>query len=112
MHCADEHLTEMKRSQREAKKREGQAAVRMVLNRSLSSSSFSSSDESRLGDLEHTHDGEDEEDVGAGAVTSKKEKVFDVISEPGRWRELVGLGKETLNLKGEKGKGKGTQEGI
>lgn len=113
MHCADEHLTEMKRAQREAKKREGLGAVRMVLNRSPSSSSFSSSDESRLGDLEHTHDGEDEEeDAGAGMVTSKKEKVFDVISEPGRWRELVGLGKETLNLKGEKGKGKGTQEGI
>ncbi|KAK4241204.1 hypothetical protein C8A03DRAFT_41387 [Achaetomium macrosporum] len=116
MHCADERLAEMKRAQREAKKREGLGAVKMVLNRSPSASSFSSSDESRLGELEHNtaDDGDGEDgDVGAGVVTSKKEKVFDVVSEPGRWRELVGLGRENLNLnlKGKGGKGKGKLQG-
>jgi hypothetical protein len=92
LHCADERLAEMKRAQREAKKREsGGQLVRMVLNRSPSGSSFSSSDESRLGDLEGGAAGEEEEEEGEG-MRSKKERAFDVLQDPGRWRDVLSLG--------------------
>ncbi|KAK4112373.1 hypothetical protein N656DRAFT_688106, partial [Canariomyces notabilis] len=86
--CADERLAEMKRAQREAKKREsGGQLVRMVLNRSPSGSSFSSSDESRLGDLEGGAAREEEEE--REGMRSKKERAFDVLQDPGRWRDVL-----------------------
>ena len=83
MHCADEELTSMKKTQMEVKNKEGGPRVRMVLNRSPSASSFSSDDESRLGDMER---------AGDLAVTSKKERVFDVLQNPSRLRDYVGVG--------------------
>lgn len=80
MHCEDEELTKMKKEQMEVKKKEGGAKVRMVLNRSPSASSFSSDDESRLGDMEN---------AGDAPVKSKKERVFDAIQDPGVLRGYV-----------------------
>ncbi|KAL2134452.1 hypothetical protein VTI74DRAFT_164 [Chaetomium olivicolor] len=108
MHCADEQLSAMKKAQLETKKREG-PPVRMVLNRSPSGSSFSSDDESRLAELEG---GEGEEDDGghdgaAGEVfRSKKERAFEVVSEPRRWREVLALDLNRGKASAEKGKGK------
>ncbi|KAK5659250.1 hypothetical protein OQA88_1342 [Cercophora sp. LCS_1] len=82
MHCADDELTKMKKEQMEVKKKEGGAKVRMVLNRSPSASSFSSDDESRLGDLEN---------AGDAPVKSKKERVFDAIQDPNVLKEYVGM---------------------
>ncbi|KAK1753355.1 hypothetical protein QBC47DRAFT_386196 [Echria macrotheca] len=92
MHCGDEELTKMKKQQAEVKKSEGGAHVRMALNRSPSASSFSSDDESRLGDLER---------AGEEGVKSKKERVFDVIQDPNILRQYVGRGGEA------KGEGSG-----
>ncbi|KAK0725026.1 hypothetical protein B0H67DRAFT_466191, partial [Lasiosphaeris hirsuta] len=78
MACDDEELIKLKKAQVEAKKREGGARVRMVLNRSPSNSSFSSDDESRLGDLER---------AGEEAVKSKKERVFDVLQDPAKIKD-------------------------
>ncbi|KAK0625443.1 hypothetical protein B0T17DRAFT_640238 [Bombardia bombarda] len=83
MHCEDDKLQEMKKAQREIKKKEGKQ-IRMVLNRSPSNSSFSSDDESRLGDVERN-----EADT---AVKSKKERAFDVIQDPHLLREYIGGG--------------------
>lgn len=97
MHCEDEELIKMKKDQLETKKREG-AKVRMVLNRSPTNSSFSSDDESRLGDLEAIGDDYD------GGVTSKKEKAFDLLHNPSGWKEYV---RDMRVKRGGKGKGKG-----
>ncbi|KAK4162395.1 hypothetical protein QBC43DRAFT_321858 [Cladorrhinum sp. PSN259] len=94
MHCEDEELTKMKKDQLEVKKKEGGARVKMVLNRSPTGSSFSSDDESRLGDLEADEDG-----VG---VKSKKERAFDLVQNPGGWREYF----EGFVPGDKKGKGK------
>ncbi|KAK4186309.1 hypothetical protein QBC35DRAFT_501668 [Podospora australis] len=83
MHCDDDELKEMKKAQLEIKKREG-PKVRMVLNRSPSASSFSSDDESRLGDI--MSGGDDT------ALRSKKERAFDLVQDPQRWREVMGFG--------------------
>ncbi|KAK3940891.1 hypothetical protein QBC46DRAFT_384059 [Diplogelasinospora grovesii] len=80
MHCEDKELDKLKKAQKEVKKKEGQG-VKMVLNRSPTSSttSFSSDDESRLGDLQQ-HAAQD--DGGQQPLKSKKEQVFDVIQDP------------------------------
>jgi len=70
----------MKKEQMEVKKKEGGPRVRMVMNRSPSASSFSSDDETRLGDMER---------AGDAPVTSKKERVFDVIQDPNKLKEMI-----------------------
>ncbi|KAL2163594.1 hypothetical protein VTH06DRAFT_5652 [Thermothelomyces fergusii] len=103
MHCGDDRLSAMKAAQAEAKERHaGAGVVRMVPNRSPSSSSFSSGDESRLGALDRLAsapetggdapggDGGGEEATGV-PVRGKKERAFDFASEPGRWKEVLGL---------------------
>lgn len=93
MDCGEEELKELKKVQLEAKKKQG-PRVWMVLNRSPSASSFSSDDESRLGDLA--------DDV---PVRSKKERVFDVISDPHQIKGYVrrggGKGKAVVVGEGE-----------
>ncbi|AEO60104.1 hypothetical protein MYCTH_2308965 [Thermothelomyces thermophilus ATCC 42464] len=103
MRCGDDRLSAMKAAQTEAKKRStGAGVVRMVPNRNPSSSSFSSGDESRLGTLDRlspapgTGGDVPGEDAGGGEgraapLRSKKERAFDLASEPGRWREVLGL---------------------
>lgn len=95
MHCADDRLAEMKKAQREAKKREGKGVVRMVMDRSPSCSSASSA-ASSLGRMElangggHGGGGGVEEEEDGGPSRSKRERVFDVVSEPRRWKEMLG----------------------
>ncbi|KAK4445097.1 hypothetical protein QBC34DRAFT_442004 [Podospora aff. communis PSN243] len=83
LHWEDKKLKGMKKEQMEVKNKDGGPRVRMVLNRSPSASSFSSDDESRLGDL-----------LGAGdaPLRSKKETVFDAIQNPHRIKDLVKMG--------------------
>jgi hypothetical protein len=69
--CDDNEDKEIKETQRKIKKTEGQN-VRLVLNRSPSSSSFSSDDVSDLEDLEN---------AGDGGRTSKKERMLDLMQE-------------------------------
>ncbi|KAK0648919.1 hypothetical protein B0T16DRAFT_371656 [Cercophora newfieldiana] len=83
MHCEDRELAKMKKEQMDIKNKEGGPRVRMVLNRSPSASSFSSDDESRLGDLER---------AGDFPVRSKKERVFDVIQDPNKLKEMIRAG--------------------
>ncbi|KAK1830403.1 hypothetical protein QBC39DRAFT_353910 [Podospora conica] len=94
MDCGDEELMGLKKAQLEAKKEQG-PRVRMVLNRSPSASSFSSDDESRLGEL-----------VGDVPLRSKKERVFDAISDPHQIKEYVSM--KRRRGKGES-KGKETE---
>lgn len=85
MHCADEKLGRLKQKQRDIKKSEGRL-VNMVLNRSPSGSSFSSDDESRLGNLERGG--------GEAPLKSKKERAWEVLEDPNRlrdWKNVVGL---------------------
>lgn len=108
MHCADEKLVEMKKGQVETKKREG-PGVRMVMNRSPTGSSFSSSDESRLGRMDLDWGEEDEQGGrgggggegsggseggggGGGGFRSRRERALEVVGDPKRWRVLVGGG--------------------
>lgn len=79
--CGDEEHQKAKKEQLEIKKKEG-PKVRMVLNRSPSSSSFSSDDESRLGDLDALDD-------DAPRYKSKKERAFDMVEDPSTWRDWV-----------------------
>lgn len=89
LHCADDQLKEIKRAQQEIKERErGGQVVRMVLNRSPSGSSLSSDDDSRLGEMER-----DDGDGAGSGLRSKKERAFEVLWEPGRWREVLGMPK-------------------
>lgn len=76
MHCADEKLGEMKKAQREIKKKAaGRGGVRIVMQRGGSLSSLSSSDEGG------SQGGEEEEvKVGRG----KREKLFDAVNGVGR----------------------------
>lgn len=103
MDCGEEELKNLKKMQLEAKKKQG-PRVRMVLNRSPSASSFSSDDESRLGELA--------DDV---PVRSKKERVFDVISDPhqikGYMKKGGGEGKAVVVGEGE-GEGEGDGDGA
>lgn len=63
--CDDEELKMLKHEQRDIKKARG-ARINMVLNRSPSASSFSSSDESRLDEMEVEHS---QEEVSGGSAT-------------------------------------------
>ncbi|KAI1811433.1 hypothetical protein GGS20DRAFT_106083 [Poronia punctata] len=76
--CDDEEHQKLKENQRKLKKKEG-TNVRMVLNRSPSSTSFSSDDISDLEDMERAGD--------EGRI-SKKERVLNYIEEPRRLKEL------------------------
>ncbi|KLU91618.1 C2 domain-containing protein [Magnaporthiopsis poae ATCC 64411] len=89
LHWEDEHLKAMKAAQHEAKKKQGGGRVRMVLNRSPTSSSFSSSDESRLSDMDY---GDDDDDGMTHARKTKKELAWDVLEDPSRIRETLGVG--------------------
>jgi hypothetical protein len=81
MHWEDEELQKIKTKQRGIKKKYGRP-VYMVLNRKPSNSSFSSDDESRLGDLERDEEGDER-------VKSKKEKAFDMLQDPSKLKDLV-----------------------
>ncbi|KAK3321957.1 hypothetical protein B0H66DRAFT_473069 [Apodospora peruviana] len=81
MHWENEELQKLKKAQHEVKKKEG-PRVKMVLNRSPTGSSFSSDDESRLGDLVQSPD----EDP---PLRSKKERMFDVLQDPMSLREYI-----------------------
>jgi hypothetical protein len=83
MDCGDEKLAKMKKRQMEIKKSEGKT-LNLVLNRSPSTSSFSSDDESRLGDLERGHDTD-------APLRSKKERVFDALEDPRRLKDFKGM---------------------
>ncbi|KAI0549027.1 hypothetical protein F4679DRAFT_286174 [Xylaria curta] len=72
--CDDDEHQKRKEERREMKKKEGQN-VRMVLNRSPSASSFSSSDISDLDAMEA---------AGDGGRTSRKERAWDLLEEPRR----------------------------
>ncbi|KAL2144376.1 hypothetical protein VTI28DRAFT_9200 [Corynascus sepedonium] len=114
MHCGDDRLKAMKTAQAEAKERErerggvggtgeggGGGLLRMVPDRSPSSSSLSSGDESRLGaaiDRLSAAGGDGRE----AELQSKRERAFEIVSEPGRWKELF-----RLTGGASKGKGKG-----
>lgn len=93
MHWEDEELQKLKENQRKIKQKEGKL-VKMVQNGSPNSSSASSSDESRLGDLES--DGEDT----SGHYKSKKGRLVDMLEDPHRLRELS-LGGSSKKLSGE-----------
>jgi hypothetical protein len=84
MHWEDEQLKSMKAAQHEAKKKEGGGRVRMVLNRSPSNSSFSSSDESRLSDMDYG------DDYDGPAKKTKNELAWEVLENPSRLREIGG----------------------
>lgn len=77
MDCGDDELVQLKKEQAEVKKSKG-PRINMVLNRSPSSSSFSSDDESRLSDL----------DAGGRAPRrSKKERAWEVVEDPRRLKD-------------------------
>lgn len=83
MDCGDEKLKKMKKRQLEIKKSEGKQ-MNLVLNRSPSSSSFSSDDESRLGALEGGHDTD-------APLKSKKERAWEALEDPNRLKDLKGF---------------------
>lgn len=100
MHWENEHLQKLKKRQHGIKKKEGRL-IKMVLNRSPSSSSFSSDDESRLSDLVRSPDDDDE----AIPVRTKKERVFDIIGDPTLLKEYLprGTGKQAVPAEIERG---------
>ncbi|AEO67869.1 uncharacterized protein THITE_2078678 [Thermothielavioides terrestris NRRL 8126] len=104
LHCADPRLADLKRAQREAKRRAAGGGVAVALGKKKKKRRAASSAESRLGRMEAEAEEEGARGgtgaAGAGAaaaagggaaVRSKRERVFDVVSEPGRWREALGL---------------------
>ncbi|KAM7187611.1 hypothetical protein V8F20_010895 [Naviculisporaceae sp. PSN 640] len=100
MHWENEHLQKLKKNQQGIKKKEGRA-IRMVLNRSPSASSFSSDDESRLSDLLRSPDDYDE----ALPVRTKKERAFDIIGDPTLLKDYLpkGLAKHAMPAEIERG---------
>ncbi|KAJ8123169.1 hypothetical protein ONZ43_g815 [Nemania bipapillata] len=78
--CDDPEHQKMKDHQRNLKKKEGRN-IRMVLNRSPTASSFSSSDISNLDDMEQ---------AGDRGRMSKKERALEFLQDPGRIREALG----------------------
>lgn len=80
MDCADEKLKKMKEKQHKIKKAEGKT-MHMVMNRSPTSSSFSSDDESRLGDLAAG------EEAGE-PLRSKKERAWEAVEDPHKIKEF------------------------
>ncbi len=91
MHWEDETLQELKATQHKIKHREG-PRVHMVLNRSPSNSSFSSSDESRLSDVGRYQSESDEEGgpkhTRSRHKKSKKEMAWDLLEDPSRIKDL------------------------
>ncbi|CAK7210625.1 hypothetical protein SBRCBS47491_000836 [Sporothrix bragantina] len=83
MHWEDETLQNMKKEQHESKKKAG-GGVHMVMNRNGSNSSLSSSDESRLSDMDAADHG--------GQVhaqhKSKKEVAWELLEDPTRIKDL------------------------
>lgn len=90
LHWEDDEDQKLKDKQRETKKNEGKA-VQLVQNRSPDSSSVSSSDESRLGDMES-----DDDFGGANHWKSKREAALDIVENPSRMKDL-NLGGGKLN---------------
>ena len=82
MHCEDKELAKLKEGQVKIKKQEGKM-VHMVLNRSPSASSFSSDDESRLGDIEAATDD--------AVHKSKKETAWDMVEDPSKVKSLKNI---------------------
>lgn len=82
MHCEDKELAKLKEGQVKIKKQEGKM-VHMVLNRSPSASSFSSDDESRLGDIEAATDD--------AVHKSKKETAWDIVEDPSKVKSLKNI---------------------
>lgn len=101
MHWENKHLQELKKKQREIKKKEGHA-IKMVLNRSPSGSSFSSDDESRLSDLVRSPDDENDDVL---PMRTKKERAFDLIGDPRLLKEYLpgGSGKQAAPTGIERG---------
>lgn len=81
MHWEDEELQKLKKQQKEVKQKEGNM-LKMVQNGSPDSSEVSSSDESRLGDLES------DDDETSGNYKSKKGRVYDMLEDPHRLKEM------------------------
>lgn len=81
MHWEDKELQELKENQRKVKQKEGHL-IKMVQNSDPDSSSASSSDESRLGDLD------DDEAAAQGHYKSKKGMVYDMLEDPHRLKEM------------------------
>ncbi|TPX16191.1 uncharacterized protein E0L32_004186 [Thyridium curvatum] len=120
MHWEDEELQRLKENQAKIKKKEG-PPMRMVLNRSPSSSSFSSSDESRLGDLVGHGEGEDGDgNAGGGGggarFRSKKERAWDIVEDPsrlkGEWERVKGSSQKELPVREKGGGAEGGAEGT
>lgn len=82
LHWEDEEDQKLKEAQRAIKKKEGKA-VQLVQNHSPDSSSISSSDESRLGDMESTEDLE-----STKHYKTKKETAWDIVENPSRMKNL------------------------
>lgn len=82
MHWEDKELQELKDNQRKIKKKEGKV-IKMVQNDSPDSSSISSSDESRLGDLQSDDDGQHHMHF-----KSKKGMAYDLVADPSRLKDL------------------------
>ncbi|KAH8900928.1 c2 domain-containing protein [Thozetella sp. PMI_491] len=99
MHWEEEELQKMKKNQIKIRKKEGKSVL-MVLNRSPSSSSFSSDDESRLEDM----GGDDD-----APFKSKKERVLDAIEDPSKVREYLSRsgGRTTAGVQPEAGPSSG-----
>ncbi|CAK7231470.1 hypothetical protein SCUCBS95973_007929 [Sporothrix curviconia] len=83
MHWEDETLQHMKNEQHESKKKAG-GGVHMVMNRNSSSSSLSSSDKSRLSDM----DAADEDGHLHAHHKSKKELAWELLEDPTRIKDL------------------------
>ncbi|KAF2963904.1 hypothetical protein GQX73_g9668 [Xylaria multiplex] len=77
--CDDPEDQKLKEHQRNTKKKEGRN-IRMILNRSPSASSFSSSDISDLDEMEQ---------AGDEGRKSKKERAWELLEEPRRIKEVL-----------------------
>ncbi|KAI0523738.1 hypothetical protein F5B22DRAFT_411719 [Xylaria bambusicola] len=75
--CDDPEDQKIKENQRKLKKKEGRN-IRMILNRSPSDTSISSSDVSELDEMEH---------AGDAGRKSKKERAWELLEEPKRIKE-------------------------
>ncbi|EFW99692.1 c2 domain containing protein [Grosmannia clavigera kw1407] len=82
-HWEDEAHQKIKKAQLERKKKEG-PGVQMVLNRSPSASSFSSSDESRLSGMGRSN-------AMGHRGKSNKEIAWDLMEKPGRIKDMAGI---------------------
>ncbi|KAJ3574699.1 hypothetical protein NPX13_g4285 [Xylaria arbuscula] len=79
MACDDDEYQKLKENQRKLKKKEG-GNVRMILNRSPSNTSISSSDISDLDEMEQ---------AGDAGRKSKRERAWEFLEEPARIKEAL-----------------------